>query len=258
MEQISRNYIRLRYQLLPYIYSLFHDASQTGMPIQRSLAINYAFNAKVYDHQFQHQYLFGPSILVAPVESNKEVTKIYLPEGEWYYLHDGRKFTGDQEFYLDCPVHKLPVFIKAGAILPMQKPVSNTKEKVDQLDLHVYAGKENTSFEFYEDDGSTFSYQSGAFAKRLLTYTGHDKKITIGETEGSFQSTYSQIKLILHGFSIDRLSIGQQNIQVQKEKVSFFIPYEKYDPINDPEKVFEEDVLTATFQNQKGKIEITW
>ena len=258
VEQISRNYIRLRYQLLPYIYSLFHDASQTGMPIQRSLAINYAFNSKVYDHQFQHQYLFGPSILVAPVESIKDVTKIYLPEGEWYYLHHGRKFSGEQEFYLDCPIHKLPVFIKAGAILPMQKPVSNTKEKVDQLALHVYAGKENTSFEFYEDDGSTFSYQSGAFAKRSLTYNGHDKKITLGETEGSFQSKYSNIKLILHGFSADLLNIGQQKINTQKEKISFFIPYEKYDPINDPEKVFEEDVLTATFKNQKGKIEISW
>lgn len=258
VEQISRNYIRLRYQLLPYIYSLFHDASQTGMPVQRSLAINYTFNSKVYDHQFQHQYLFGPSIIVAPVESNKDVTKVYLPAGEWHYLHDGRKFSGEQEFYLDCPVHKLPVFIKAGAILPMQRPVNNTKEKVDQLDLHIYAGEENTSFEFYEDDGSTFGYQTGAFAKRLLTHAGHDKKITLGETEGSFQSKYSNIKLILHGFSLDRLTIDQQSITVKKGKISFFIPYEKYDPINDPEKVFEEDVLTASFKNQKGKIEITW
>ncbi len=258
VEQISRNYIRLRYQLLPYIYSLFHDASQTGMPVQRSLAINYSFNSKIYDHQFQHQYLFGPSILVAPVESNKEVTKIYLPEGEWYYLHDGRKFSGEQEFYLDCPIHKLPVFIKAGAILPMQKPVSNTKELVDQLDLHVYAGQEITSFEFYEDDGSTFTYQAGAFAKRLLTHSGSDKKIIIEKTEGSFISKYARIRLILHGFSVDRLSIDQQSINLQKEKMSFFIPYEKYDPINDPEKVFEEDVLVTVFENRKSKIEISW
>ncbi len=228
------------------------------MPVQRSLAINYSFNSKIYDHQFQHQYLFGPSILVAPVESNKEVTKIYLPEGEWYYLHDGRKFSGEQEFYLDCPIHKLPVFIKAGAILPMQKPVSNTKELVDQLDLHVYAGQEITSFEFYEDDGSTFTYQAGAFAKRLLTHSGSDKKIIIEKTEGSFISKYARIRLILHGFSVDRLSIDQQSINLQKEKMSFFIPYEKYDPINDPEKVFEEDVLVTVFENRKSKIEISW
>jgi len=258
VEQISRNYIRLRYQLLPYIYSLFHDASQTGMPVQRSLAINYSFNSKIYDHQFQHQYLFGPSILVAPIESNKEVTKIYLPEGEWYYLHDGRKFNGEQEFYLDCPIHKLPVFIKAGALLPMQKPVSNTKEKVDQLDLHVYAGQETTSFQFYEDDGSTFSYQTGAYAKRLITHAGNDKKITFGETEGSFKSKYVRIRLILHGFTVERLSIDQHSITLQKEKISYFIPYEKYDPINDPEKVFEEDVLVTVFENRKSKIEISW
>ncbi len=258
VEQISRNYIRLRYQLLPYIYSLFHDASQTGMPVQRSLAINYSFNSKIYDHQFQHQYLFGPSILVAPVESNKEVTKIYLPEGEWYYLHDGRKFSGEQEFYLDCPIHKLPVFIKAGALVPMQKPVSNTKEKVDQLDLHVYAGQETTSFQFYEDDGSTFSYQTGAYAKRLITHAGSEKKITLGEIEGSFKSKYDRIRLILHGFTVERLSIDQHSITLQKEKISYFIPYEKYDPINDPEKVFEEDVLVTVFENRKSKIEISW
>ena len=258
VEQISRNYIRLRYQLLPYIYSLFQDASETGMPVQRSLAIDYAFNSKIYDHQFHHEYLFGPSILVAPVESNKEVTKIYLPEGEWYYLHDARKFDGDQEFYLDCPIHKLPVFIKAGAILPMQRAVSSTKEKVDQIDLHIYAGKEKTSFEFYEDDGSTFSYQAGSFAKISINYLGGERKIILGETQGTFPSNFLKIKLVLHGFSIDHLTVNQQNTILQKEKISFFIPYEKYDPINDPEKVFEEDVLSTVFGNQKGKIEISW
>ncbi|MEK6781474.1 MAG: glycoside hydrolase family 31 protein [Bacteroidota bacterium] len=258
VEQIARNYIRLRYQLLPYIYSLFHDASQTGMPVQRSLAIGYSFNARIYDHQFQHQYLFGPSILVAPVESNKDVTKVYLPAGEWYYLHDSRKIDGEQDFYMDCPIHKLPVFIKAGAILPMQRAVSHTKEKVDQLDLHIYAGKEDSSFELYEDDGSTFRYQTGAFSKRSIHFRSAKKKIILDETEGSFESLYSKIKLVLHGFSMEHINLGQQHSSVQKEKTSFFIPYEKYDPIHDPEKVFEEDVLTFVFQNQKSKIEISW
>ncbi len=258
VEQISRNYIRLRYQLLPYIYSLFHDASKTGMPVQRSLAINYSFNPKTYDHQFQHQYLFGPSILVAPVESNKDVTKVYLPAGEWYYLHDFRKLNGDQEFYLECPIHKLPVFIKAGAILPMQRPVINTKEKVDQLDLHIYAGKENTSFDFYEDDGSTFDYQTGAFAKRSIHFLPGDQKIIIDETEGRFDSKYANIKLILHGFALNKVSVSQKDVSLTKEKLSFFIPYEKYDPINDPEQIFEEEVSCVIIKNQKGKIEISY
>ncbi len=258
VEQISRNYIRLRYQLLPYIYSLFHDAAQTGMPVQRSLAINYSFQPKVYDHRFHHQYLFGPSILIAPVESNKDVTKVYLPEGEWYYLHDSRKFEGEQEFYLECPIHKLPVFIKAGAILPMQRSISNTKENVDQLDLRVYAGKENTTFEFYEDDGSTFNYQAGAFSKRSINFLSNERKILLSQSQGSFQSKYTKIKLVLHGFSMDQLTINQQIITLQKEKISFFLPYEKYDPIHDPEKVFEHEVLSTVFQNQTGEIEISW
>src|SRR5690606_19983186 len=112
VEQISRNYIRFRYQLLPYLYSLFYEASQTGMPVQRSLAIDYTHQPWVYDGQFHNQYLFGPFILVAPVESSKEFVKVYLPEGEWYYLFNGSKHDGNRELIIECPVHKLPVFIR--------------------------------------------------------------------------------------------------------------------------------------------------
>ena len=93
VEQISRNYIKLRYQLLPYIYSLFYEAALTGMPVQRSLAIYHAHDDRIYQGPFQHQYLFGPSILVAPVESNQSFAKVLFPKGNWYSLFDGdRRF----------------------------------------------------------------------------------------------------------------------------------------------------------------------
>ncbi len=136
VEGISRNYIRFRYQLFPYLYSVFFEASKTGMPVQRSLSLDYTHDARVYDGQFQHQYLFGPFILVAPVESTKEFVKVFFPEGEWYYLFDDKKYSGNQEVILESPIHKLPVFIKGGAIIPMQRPVQHTKEKVDELILH--------------------------------------------------------------------------------------------------------------------------
>ncbi|HEV8512994.1 MAG TPA: TIM-barrel domain-containing protein, partial [Cyclobacteriaceae bacterium] len=144
VENICRNYIKFRYQLMPYIYSLFYDASKTGMPIQRSLAIVHPHEPQVYNGQFQHQYLFGPSILVAPVESNKELTKAFLPEGEWYYLYTGKIYSGNQEIMLECPIHLLPVFIKGGSVLPMQRAVSSTSEKTDELILHVYEGRQSS------------------------------------------------------------------------------------------------------------------
>ncbi len=135
VEQIARNYIKFRYQLMPYLYSLFYEASLTGMPVQRSLALDYTFSPQVYDHLFHHQYLLGPFILVAPVESTKTLVRIYLPAGEWYYLFTGVKYSGDQEIIIDCPIHKLPVFIKSGAVLPMQRSLPNTTRKNNRVDF---------------------------------------------------------------------------------------------------------------------------
>src|SRR5687768_3797255 len=121
VEQISRNYIKFRYQLLPYLYSTFYEASNNGMPIQRTLAIDYTHDARIFEHQFQHQYLFGPSIMVIPVESNKEFVRVYFPKGNtWYSLYNGDKYNGNSDTILECPLHKLPVFVKSGAIIPMQ------------------------------------------------------------------------------------------------------------------------------------------
>jgi alpha-glucosidase len=83
---------------------MFHDATQTGLPVQRTLAIDYTHDYKIYDGQFYNQYLFGPSFLVIPVESDKEFVKAYLPHGEWYSLYDGQKYGGNSEVILECPL----------------------------------------------------------------------------------------------------------------------------------------------------------
>ncbi len=133
VEQIVRNSIKFRYQLMPYIYSLFHQAATTGMPVQRSLAISWPFEARVFDHQFQNQYLFGPSILVCPCESTRDILKVFLPEGDWYSVYNGHKFNGNQEIFVESPMHRLPVFIKAGSVLPMKRAGINTNKKRKSL-----------------------------------------------------------------------------------------------------------------------------
>src|SRR6185436_18733640 len=93
-EEICRNYIQLRYNLLPYIYSTFYEATQTGMPVQRSLAIDYTFDEKIYHGNAVNEYEFGPSLLVIPYLSTQNAVPAYLPQGEWYDLYTNQKFSG--------------------------------------------------------------------------------------------------------------------------------------------------------------------
>ena len=258
VEQISRNYIKFRYQLLPYLYSLFYEASRTGMPVQRSLAINYTFDPKVYDHQYHHQYLFGPFILVAPVESTKELVKIYLPKGEWYYLFNGQKYSGDQEIILDCPIHKLPIFIKAGAVLPMQQAKSSTTEKASELILHVYHGVDETTFTYFEDDGNSFEYQKGSFNSRVIHYLPAEHKLVLEKTEGQYTTTIKKLRIVFHHHANEAVNVNGDEKKLEVMKHSFFSPLEKYDPINDPESMGEEDVKWAETRFTTDRIEITW
>ncbi len=258
VEQIARNFIKLRYQLMPYLYSLFHEASETGMPIQRSLAINYTHEPKVYDHQYHHQYLFGPYILVAPVESSKDLVKIFLPEGEWYYLYTGKKYAGNQEIILECPIHRLPVFMKAGAIIPMQVAMQNTKAITSQLIIHVYHGNDFQKFTYYKDDGETFQYQQGLQLTRVMEYDGQNKRIVIGSETGKLDSTYTSMRFVFHGMNSATVSVNGEQKQLTESSHSFFTPLEKYDPINDPESMGEENVRSFEIGYIKDRIELSW
>ncbi len=258
VEQICRNFIKFRYQLMPYIYSLFYEASQSGIPIQRSLAIAYTHQPQVYEGQYQHQYLFGPSILVAPVESNKELMKLFLPAGEWYYLYSGKIYAGDQEIMLECPIHKLPIFIKAGSVLPLQKSVMNTSEKTDELIVHVYAGKQSSEFIYYHDDGETFQYQQGAFAKRKMEYRSNENKVIVEKTEGSLKEQFTKLKFVFHGFSANEVTVNGERKSLEQFSHSFFSPMEKYDPINDPDSMGEESVKSVQLAYSSNKIQISW
>lgn len=260
VEQISRNYIKFRYQLLPYLYSLFYEASENGMPVQRSLAIDYTHDAKIYEAQFQHQYLFGPSIMVAPVESAKEFVKVYFPKGDaWYSLYDGKKFSGSHETILECPLHRLPVFVKAGAIIPMQPVIAHTAEKSEWLIIHLYAGETNNAFLFYEDDGSSFDYQKGIFSRRLLTYQALTNKFVLNKTEGKFDSSLKKLKIVFHGFKMmNTVRVNDESKDIHPEINRFFTGLEKYDPLKDPEPAPEETVMSIEIPYLSEEIRLQW
>jgi alpha-glucosidase len=259
VEQISRNYIKFRYQLLPYIYSLFYEASQSGMPVQRSLAIDYTHDHKVYNGLYQNQYLFGPYFLVAPVDSTKDLAKIYLPEGVWYYLYDGHRYHGNSEIILDCPLHRLPVFVKAGAIFPMQPIKSHTGEVTRTMILHIYTGS-SSSFNFYEDDGVSYDYQKGNYALRKLSQDHHARRIVISAVDGKFTSHAKRFKLIFHGLqgSEERVFVNGAEHTLNRDVNMSFVALEKFDPIHDPEPAPTQNVYTVDFDYVKEEIVIQY
>jgi alpha-glucosidase len=201
VETIARNYINLRYRLLPYLYSAFHDAATTGEPVMRSLAIDYTHEPKVYDPAFQNQYLFGHAFLVAPFESTKDFGKVWFPAGQWYDLYTDASQEGAQEKVVELSIEKLPVYVKAGSVVPMQALVQSTSEKPQgPLALHIYKGGTGNVATWYEDDGESFDYQKGVYYKRAIAYDPGAHSIEIGAAEGSYKSTFDKLELVLHGF----------------------------------------------------------
>jgi alpha-glucosidase len=258
-EQICRNYIRFRYRIMPYIYSAFHEASQSGMPVQRSLAIDYSHDATIYNPQYQHQYLFGPSILVAPTESTKEITKVYLPQGKWFSLYDGEQYDGPLEVLMECPVHRLPVFVKEGAVIPMQEPGFNTTSPTSTLDLHVYNCQKTTSFLFYQDDGLTFSYKHGQYSIWCLKLIPSERKLVIEKQYQNFSGVIRSLRIVFHGFAqFHEVMVNGTQHRTRQEINRFFEPLEKFDPITEPEQTPEEPVQTVLIENNPNDITISW
>ncbi|MCR8561752.1 glycoside hydrolase family 31 protein [Mucilaginibacter sp. BJC16-A38] len=198
---IIKKDIEQRYRLLPYIYSGFYQSHKTGLPLSRTLAINYTNDENGYDVKYHNQFLFGDSILVAPVESTKLTAEVYLPAGEWYRLSTREKFTGEQSIIVDAPLTDLPVFIKAGAIIPMQNVIQSTNETGNGvLEINIWHGNEPTSFVYYEDDGLSYDYEQGEYFKREITFDPNKRTIEFSKVEGAFVSRFNKIKLMGYGF----------------------------------------------------------
>lgn len=230
--EISRNYVNLRYHLLPYLYSTFYEATQDGLPVVRSLAIDHTQDAKVYDVQFQNQYLFGKSFLVMPFTGSASFGKVYFPAGQWYDLYTGEKEQGHTEKIIPVSLYKLPVYVKESSIVPMQSLVQNTTEQpTDTLTVHVYKGTVPNSFVYYEDDGESYDYEKGVYYKRTISYDPALKTIRFEKATGSFACRFHYVKLVLHGFDdLVAVKLDDSPVQTEDAFVSFLTPVSRFDP----------------------------
>lgn len=239
----SRSYIELRYHLLPYLYSTFYEATQDGLPVNRSLAIDYTFQEDVYKEDFQNQYLFGNNIMVAPFKSTDTKGKIYLPANDnWYNFYTDRKFDGGQVIDTKVTLDRLPLYIKAGSIIPMQSLIQSTADMpTDTLVLHVYNDNKTNSFTYYEDDGESYRYQKGDDYKRIIKFNPRDRRIEFSKVEGAFVSKFKYVKILLHGFN--------DTYSEQKQQYFSALPY-KISPENKNGYIAVKVIVAANAENE--------
>lgn len=166
-----RKTVKLRYRFIPYIYDLAHECEKTGAPIVRSLV--YEYPADKHVRNISDEYMLGSFVLVAPVIApGKEVREVYLPDGDWYDYYTGEKYSGGRYILADAPLDKVPVFIKAGAIIPVADGEIRSTEDIteDKISILTYPGK--GSFVHYQDDNETFAYRNGAYNAVEYTLNG--------------------------------------------------------------------------------------
>jgi alpha-D-xyloside xylohydrolase len=179
-------YNKLRYRLMPYIYTLAGMTYHNDYTIMRGLVMDFPNDANVKN--IGDQFMFGPAILVNPVYNYKDRKRtLYLPAGQgWYNLYSGKYESGGKNITVDAAFDTIPLFVKEGSVVPFGPELQYTSEKpADTITLYVYAGKD-ASFTLYEDENLNYNYEKGSFSNIPITYNEAKKQLTIGARKGSF------------------------------------------------------------------------
>jgi alpha-glucosidase/alpha-D-xyloside xylohydrolase len=184
VEPICRKYLELRYRMLPYLYSAARETTKTGLPIMRALWLHYPDDPAAVARG--DEYLWGRDVLVAPVvEQGASERKLYLPRGAWYDFWTGERMTGGRELTRRVDLETMPLYVRAGAILPMGPVKQYTAEKVDApLELTVHPGADG-AFLLYEDDGASFDYRKGEWTGIQMAWNNRARTLSMSLAAGS-------------------------------------------------------------------------
>ncbi|WKT60016.1 glycoside hydrolase family 31 protein [Microbulbifer thermotolerans] len=180
-------YTKLRYRLMPYIYTLAGDTYHRDSTIMRGLAMDFGDDPKVLD--INTQYLFGPALLINPVyEFGARSRQVYLPAGaDWYDFYSGKKHQGGRTLNANAPYSRIPIFVKAGSIIPTGPDIQHTGQSLNApITLNVFTGADG-SFDIYEDDGLSYDYEQGQWSRIPVSYDDASGELTIGDRIGSFK-----------------------------------------------------------------------
>lgn len=188
-EDVIRKYLKLRYELLPFLYSTLEEAHRTGIPVFRPLVLNYQDDASTYN--LDDQFMIGNDLLVAPVLASGQTQRlVYLPKGVWYDYWTNKRYDGSAMIKVDAPLETVPMFVRAGAIIPKAPAMNYVNEKPqDPITFEIYPDNNGSAAtSLYEDDGTSPAYSSGAFRRTRMTVsrTGNAFSVNIAAPEGSY------------------------------------------------------------------------
>lgn len=239
-EDICRRYIELRYRLLPYLYCLFAEARRTGVPIMRPLF--WLDQDDPVAAAASDEFLLGNELLVAPVtRQGARARSVYLPKGSWYDYWTARKLKGGRHVLAEAPLEKIPLYVRAGAIIPMTRVAQYIPDRMpNEIDLHVWPGKTG-NLDWYEDDGISNNYESGAFLWRNISLKTNGKggSLTFEKFQGEYTSDAKRFRLFFH-----TLKPGTK-FQTSRKKLKFSFDKQSL-------------VHQLTISNPEDRLEIRW
>jgi alpha-glucosidase len=178
VEPICKKYLELRYRLMPYLYTAVRETHDTGLPIMRALWLHYPDDPLAAGRG--DEYLWGRDILVAPVVTRGATERtLYLPKGEWYDFWTNERHAGGREITRPVDLATLPLYVRAGAILPLDPVRQYTSERVaEPVTFHIYAGRDG-EYRWYSDDGESFGYQRGEYSWTRLRWNDRARRLVI-------------------------------------------------------------------------------
>jgi alpha-D-xyloside xylohydrolase len=196
VERLLVEFIRLRYRLLPYIYSLAWKVHSEGYTMMRHLAMDFPGDDEALE--VDDEFMLGPFLLVAPVTTpSTRERDVYLPDGLWYDFWTGRLYGGGRYVSVEAPLERVPVFVRAGAVLPLAPyGLRSASERVDSYELRVYPGADG-SFALYDDDGETYEYEKGVYALVPIEWVDAERKLVLGEKRGLYELPSLTFKVVL-------------------------------------------------------------
>ena len=217
---IARSYIELRYRLMLYLYTSFYEYTRYGTPVLRSMVMEDQGDEQLVEQEAD--FMFGRHIVVCPImEEDAKEREIYLPKGQWYGFHTHSLVQGGQAFTQEIGLADMPIFVRAGAVIPVLAPTQHTGQIVDsRLQLQVYFGRAEVRSRIYEDSFDGYDYKVGGYCLRKLSTQGDDRSFQLTQRrKGEFSSRYRKVDLQVIGlpFQVDRVEIDGQALAVQQE-----------------------------------------
>ena len=220
IESICRTFIRLRYTLLPYLYTAFEYATRTGQPVMAPLLLEFPQDERC--HRLNDEYLFGPSLLVAPItQPDKDRRVVYLPQGRWFDFFTDEFVDGPADIIAHAPLETIPLYVRGGSIVPTESARQHTSERGDGvLTLDIYPDAEGCATGFlYADEGEGFGYERGSRLKMSFQFEGTILKIR--PLHAGFAPRWNSIKARLRRIDENGVSsvvVEEHNLDLREER----------------------------------------